>query len=328
MIPKTFSHHRKTLGQNIDTKSSSVVAYNIRRQRQRHSNSLREIIHQKPEALVHLMAMQSTASLILCIPPELLLMVASYLAPDAHLALRLSHPHFYASLPALRKPPELSRCAKIAIRSYLELAHPDSASGELPHIRCIMCKQIYPPDMFTSRNSPAVLASPPAASPGAVGEHGPATSCIATGDAGNRTGQQNTEIIHLPPRFCAWHVGRLTRIVRLPPRDASTSREPAGWSSTLDQMCMHCGAVQGWNNKDKQSTGCECGCQSCGMRKVRTYTRYLDHEKDKGWEVKGWRFWRDEKEALWVREVGRAEGMFIHPLHGKPLECPHHCKAE
>ncbi|ORY15116.1 hypothetical protein BCR34DRAFT_459506, partial [Clohesyomyces aquaticus] len=108
------------------------------------------------------------------LPPELVLEVADHLPPDGILSLKLAHPKFNATLPLAPrfKPESFSTCARLAIRTYLSPRDPNPS-----HIRCILCKALYPVSLFSSSNSPACL---PLSRP-------------------------NTEVIELPERFCAWH---------------------------------------------------------------------------------------------------------------------------
>jgi len=78
------------------------------------------------------------------------------------------------------------------------------------------------------------------------------------------------------------------------------------WVSRKREMCMHCGVVRGW-------AACDCRCDSCGVRTVRTYTRYLNNNT----ECRRFLFWRQgmtegdapfkdvEDGQLFVREVCR-----------------------
>ncbi|KAF2497943.1 hypothetical protein BU16DRAFT_330171 [Lophium mytilinum] len=183
----------------------------------------------------------------LALPPELLLDIADYLPPDAILALKLTHPTLNTLLPPplQKRTHPLPRCARLAYLTYLRRPSPTSL------IRCILCKATYPAALFTSAASPACLTAPSSAF--------------------------RNEVVELPPRFCAWHVSRLARVVRVAPGEGN------GWTSRVERMCMHCGAVQAWRK-------CGCGCGSCGVRGVRTYTRWLDN----GRECRGFLFWREQ----------------------------------
>lgn len=186
---------------------------------------------------------------LLCLPPELILEISDYLPPDGILALKFTHPVLYTTLPLdirLRNV-TLSNCARLAIRTYLRRPDPRPS-----HMRCILCKTVYPANLFSSSNSPA---------------------CIPISFSNSTL---NTDVVELPRRFCAWHVGRLARIIHTKPGGRNE------WVSQTEEMCMHCGAVQQWGK-------CECDCDSCGSRAVRTYTRYLNNNH----ECKKFVFWRD-----------------------------------
>lgn len=184
--------------------------------------------------------MASSTTSLLSLPPELILEIADYLPPDGVLALKFSHRVLCYSLPLVprSKRRTLSRCAALAIRSYLCQPNPRPT-----HLRCILCKAVYPLKSFQSSSSPA---------------------CAPISFAAD---VEEAEVVELPQRLCAWHVGRLARIVHT---------EPGGrneWIGSSEEMCMHCGAIQSW-------TKCDCTCDSCSIRTVTAYTRYLNNNTE------------------------------------------------
>lgn len=220
---------------------------------------------------------------LLSLPPELLLSIADHLAPDAVLSLHLTHPTFRRTLPPLPRlrAADLPRCARLAIRAHLAPTpsphDPDPAPP--PHRRCALCKALYPAPLFGSASSPA---------------------CLPPRDAGGRA--RAAEVVRLPDGVCAWHVGRLTRVVRTGGGAGEEARRNE-WVGRVGRMCMHCGVVEGWAR-------CGCGCRSCGWREARTYTRYLDNAR----ECCTFAFWRkggvgegEEDGELFVRETCRGD---------------------
>lgn len=204
--------------------------------------------------------MASSTLSLLSLPPELILEIADYLPPDGILALKFTHRVLNYSLPLAPrlKNRTLSHCARLAVRSYL--AKPTSNPT---HLRCVLCKAVYPLKSFQSSSSPA---------------------CAPVSFAADVA---QTEVVQLPQRVCAWHVGRLTRIVRT---------EPGGrneWIDSSEEMCMHCGAIQSWEK-------CDCKCDSCSVRAVTAYTRYLNNKI----ECKKFVFYR------------KAATNHVHPPHG------------
>ncbi|XPS80296.1 hypothetical protein M3J09_012253 [Ascochyta lentis] len=184
--------------------------------------------------------MASPTLSLLSLPPELILEIADYLPPDGILALKFSHRILNYSLPLAPrlKTQTLSRCASLAIRSYLCRPNPKPT-----HLRCILCKIVYPVKSFRSSSSPACESL---------------SSAAALGQA---------DVVELPQRLCAWHVGRLARIVHT---------EPGGkneWVSSSEDMCMHCGVIQSWAE-------CDCACDSCSVKAVTAYTRYLNNKTE------------------------------------------------
>jgi hypothetical protein len=222
--------------------------------------------------------MASRYTSLLSLPPELILEVADHLPLDGTVALKLSHRLLNNSLPLtprLRNQTP-SHCARLAVRSYL-------AKPSQTHLRCILCKAVYPLKSFQSSSSPNCRSSSP------------------------ETNAQDVKVVELPPRLCAWHIGRLVRIVRT---------EPSGrneWVDSCEEMCMHCGAIQAWAK-------CECQCDSCGFWDVTAYTRFLNNDVECKWYV----FYRKVEERgvspsrkaggshLFVRETCSDRGTYVN----------------
>jgi hypothetical protein len=182
--------------------------------------------------------MASSTLSLLSLPPELILEIADCLPPDGILALKFSHPILNYSLPLASRLRNrtLTRCARLAVRSYL--AKP---TLNPTHLRCILCKSVYPVKSFQSSSSPA---------------------CAPLSFAAE---VEDTEVVELPQRLCAWHVGRLARVVHTEPGCRNE------WVDSSEEMCMHCGAIQSWAK-------CDCKCDSCSFRAVTAYTRYLNNK--------------------------------------------------
>jgi len=194
--------------------------------------------------------MATTALTLLNLPPELIYEIGDHLPPDGILALKFTHPVLNAILPLAPrlKNTTLSTCARMAIRTYLARPNPQPT-----HLRCILCKTTYPSSLFNSSSSPA---------------------CVPLSFINN---EPRPEVVELPQRFCAWHVGRLARVMH------TESGGRNEWVSKRRTMCMHCGTVCGWGE-------CNCRCDSCGTRTVRTYTRYLNNNS----ECRRFIFWRKD----------------------------------
>jgi hypothetical protein len=186
---------------------------------------------------------------LLDLPIELLLEIRDYLPPDAILSLKLTHAILNNALPILSqlRNKTLTNCARFAIDRYR------AAPNEAPsHLRCILCKNVYPTKIFASSSSPA---------------------CIPLSF---RDDTPRPEVVELPPFYCSWHVSRLARIIR------TESGGRNEWISDVKRMCMHGSCIQGWSE-------CDCECDSCGYRMIRTYTRYLNNNT----ECKRFQFWRN-----------------------------------
>lgn len=222
--------------------------------------------------------MASPGLSLLNLPPELILEIADHLPVDGILALKLTHRILNYSLPITPRLRNrtLSQCARLALRNYLAkpVLNPT-------HLRCILCKAVYPLKTFQSTSSPACASS-------------------------NEANVDDVDVVELPQRLCAWHVGRLARIVHT---------EPGGrneWVDSSEEMCMHCGSIQAWAK-------CDCRCDSCSVRTVTAYTRYLNNKV----ECKKFVFYRiavpddgvlpekTERSQLYVRETCYEPGAYF-----------------
>lgn len=276
---------------------------------------------------------------LLCLPAELHIYVASHLPADALLALRLTSTYFYYTL--LRPLPSpsddsLTSCQRFAIRRMLdaftkdispkqETVNESSAGHSGPSLdgrtskRCILCKSLYPTYMFSSHHSPACFIPPSSPS----SPH-PASTI-------------HQEIIRLPKDVCAWHVGRLARVVLLERSSSLSDAQPRspGWYASREMMCTHCGDIS-WSQRNTLSGNngrtsvsprhptpnsplspfnsspspspspprtCTCDCDSCPLISVTAYTRYITPSEQRRGECRSWRFWRDQNSGvLYVRE--------------------------
>jgi hypothetical protein len=112
-------------------------------------------------------------------------------------------------------------------------------------------------------------------------------------DIGPRPG-----VVELPQRFCAWHVGRLAKIIHTEKKGRNK------WVSCMREMCMHCGTVRGWGE-------CNCRCNSCGLRSVRTYIRYLNNNV----ECRRFLFWRNSTTPETTTDPEHMEGQLYVREH-------------
>lgn len=228
--------------------------------------------------------MASPIPYLLQLPIELLFELGDYLSPDSILALKLTHRVLNDNLPILPRLRNrtLNPCARFAIERLRT-----SPSNPPDRQRCILCKEVYPLNMFTSASSPA---------------------CRPTR---SEAGVPPPEVVQIPEGLCAWHVGRLARVIRT---------EPGGrneWVSDMKKMCMHDGCIEGWSD-------CNCACSSCGYKVVRTYTRFLNNKL----ECKKFAFWRNTaagpSEDPEERGVGR---LYMEEECWKPSEFHRLCEG-
>ncbi|KAF2248468.1 hypothetical protein BU26DRAFT_335106 [Trematosphaeria pertusa] len=191
----------------------------------------------------------STLSL-LNLPPELILEIGERLPPDGILSLKFTHSILNDTLPTLPqlKNRTLTNCARYAIERYRTPPYCTPSES-----RCILCKKIYPANLFVSSSS---------------------TACVPQSFEKD---VPRPEIVELPTGVCSWHISSLVRKVRTGPNGKNK------WESCIRKICLHCRAIEGWGEK------CACPCQSCGSRMVRTYTRHLNNET----ECQGYHFWRN-----------------------------------
>lgn len=205
-----------------------------------------------------------------CLPQELKDSIAEHLPPDGILAMRLTHP----ALRQVRLPPRLrntarSKCERIAIQTYLSKPELNPT-----HMRCLYCKELYPVKQFNSSSSSACVP-------------------LQSSDIGLHPG-----VVELPQRLCAWHVGRLAKIIHT----GKGGRNE--WVSNMREMCMHCGTICGWGE-------CTCKCDSCWFRTVRTYTRYLNNNV----ECRQFVFWRDTTATGTTVATGNMKGQLYVREH-------------
>jgi hypothetical protein len=104
--------------------------------------------------------------------------------------------------------------------------------------RCILCKAMQDLRFFDSTGTPKEVPAPVAEA------------------------AQRADFVPYPQGLCWKEAGGFLRIVRTGPKDKT------GWASQKDVVCMHCGSVQGWNR-------CDCKCESCPRKPVRTYVHYV-----------------------------------------------------
>jgi len=226
---------------------------------------------------------------ILSLPPELLLEIISHLPLAARTALKVSNRTLYARTPALAldKAPRssLTPCARLAIAAHLAF--------DARCTRCPLCKHWYPRELFRAAPNP----STDTAADAEAGPHAAAgTDAHADADSARRLLRRRCDsfggpgAVAGPPGACGWHRGQVVRVVQARWGDAAARNAAEGWSSAVEQMCYHCGAVRGWR-------ACACDCETCGVRSVRTYTRVGRAQGELGRFVF---FVRDGE--LWVRE--------------------------
>lgn len=223
---------------------------------------------------------------ILFLPRELLFAICAYLPVDGLLALKLTHPIVHDRL---RIDPQSWPEHKIPLCARLAIRTYLAPLNPAPtHEWCILCHAKYPTSMFCSSSSP-----------------------ICTRRSHIQPDSE-VEVLELPPRLCCWHAGRLTRLVKNAPDRGDE------WVSCLELMCMHCGSIQGWKK-------CDCDCDSCALRTVCTYTRFLSKDT----KYKSLTFWRSSERCdgvarqgglpgtLYAREVHDDPSAFV-PLHSRP----------
>lgn len=219
---------------------------------------------------------------ILSLPPELLMGISDHLSLAAQAAFKLTCRQIYHStlsinVNKLRKS-SVDPCTQLAINSYLTFDHHRS--------RCLLCKQWYPTSMFADASS----------SPTPSEEARQAEAILRRGsdDLGG------PGMIESPPGACPWHKARLYRVIDCAHPTFMTvfAQIPAlknfsgsyKWISTMEKLCYHCGTVKGWGK-------CECDCETCGARSVRSFTRLVRCQSD----VERFVFWKRGDEIL-VRE--------------------------
>lgn len=258
--------------------------------------------------LYHALAAPAHPTPLRCLDQCTRTAIRTYLAPY----LTTHRPHQFSSEAPAHK-------SSLEATTTHPLRAGQQPSGQMQQ-RCALCGNLYPLRLFKSAASPACSTqdlSPVRRDPSAEAQAGQEAT-----DHGRerrddlarmRRDQPDWDVVELPQRVCCWHVGRLTRVVRendeleavegsgrkgnakeSGDRKFMPSRRtrPDTWISRIEQLCMHCGAIQAWRP-------CHCQCQSCSIRPARAYTRYAKQD----WSCGGFVFWRDHAGNLWVRET-------------------------
>ena len=235
---------------------------------------------------MHLLSPKACMSPLLLLPQELISAICAYLPIDGLVALKLAHRIIHSRVHINPQSWSTNRISRCTrLAIRTHLAPPDPAPARK---WCILCWNSYPASMFRSSSSPRC----------------PRRSLVQQ--------DSEVEVLELPPRMCCWHIGRLTRLVSNAPNGEDE------WVSCFELVCMHCGSVQGWRK-------CDCDCDSCAFRTVRTYTRFLSKDT----KYKSFTLWRSRETrdsvarhkelrgTLYAREIRDDPGVFAPP-HSKP----------
>ncbi len=111
-------------------------------------------------------------------------------------------------------------------------------------------------------------------------------------------------------RICSWHFGKLVfPFQKAVPSSTSIPR----WVSSMQEMCMHCGKVQIRETchclvQTSRAGAMNPECEICPLRKVRVYAR-LGTQED--FDTVGWRFCKEKKNAMFVREDRRGKDLLF-----------------
>jgi hypothetical protein len=137
------------------------------------------------------------------LPTEVLLIILEYCRPTALVALKLTCRRFFADIPFTPiSISGLSRCEENAFKDYLEPCLNISDPERLQ--RCLICKNLYPSDLFTSSKSPLCSSRPPS------GAH-----CEWSRLLPARARNSKGEVLEIPEQICSWHIGRFYRFVKI-----------------------------------------------------------------------------------------------------------------
>jgi len=240
---------------------------------------------------------------LVTLPAEIIHLISDYLSLPARLAFKLISQQFYTVLPPLNPTKQdvtaLSKCGKSAVWNYLRF--------DKDRRRCAVCKEWYPNRLFgnpvdwSTNNNRETEASEKILRDGFGPLGGPG-------------------MVDLPEGVCGWHRGRLCQIIAVPRKTASRSPgssglsclfsaalssasltllptpsvngakpieglEP-GWYTRLSLLCLHCGVVcydatQPASLGELRGSCFRCGgCETCGLRAVRTYVRAVEEGRE------------------------------------------------
>ncbi|TKX23025.1 hypothetical protein C1H76_4764 [Elsinoe australis] len=236
-----------------------------------------------------------STSRLLSLPTDILLVLADHLPAPSTISLRLTCQSLHRLIPAPVKPPETAICLLTAANRHRQSLEDSQDSRH----RCALCKSLYPTELFHRATilSPS-LAFTNFASPSSilsVPEEADDETQIATGQSLSQMSDASLPVA--PPRICAWHINRFV----FPPSAAlapdalfdalvsaagkadltsSTHHQldlikarvaDAGWASSVEKTCMHCGCVVACVCSVGDCGMCGCDCDGCGVREVRCW---------------------------------------------------------
>ena len=217
---------------------------------------------------------------LLHLPPEILLSLARFLNSSSKASARLACRALYRSIPAPEPPDYEDLCARTALHRHSN--EPRNATRGKHH--CALCKALYRDSLFCNAR---VL------DPGLDFSNFTVLDpfCLAKETQIDWRSMGKDEIP--TTRICSWHTGRFIfpptagfhrngefeHLVKAVARNTSgwcphgvvTEMANYGWSSSVEPVCMHCGRVVVCVCSVEGCDMCPCGCDSCGVRRVRCW---------------------------------------------------------
>ncbi|KAG8624444.1 hypothetical protein KVT40_007511 [Elsinoe batatas] len=284
---------------------------------------------------------------LLHLPPELLLHLTDHLPAPSLLSLRLTCRPLHQLLPPPRKPAETSPCALTACNRHLT----SLSDAQDNRARCALCKSLYPLSLFrragilspslpfqnfaTGQSQRIIEEDEVEREESGPGEEDEGIE-VATGQGLSHLSDDSVPVTE--PRICAWHINRFVfpptaalapdavfdALVSAAGRETGRGLEEimartveAGWASSVEKCCMHCGCIVVCVCSVGECGGCRCDCEGCGVREVRCWWKLArkgygpKHEGSFGVARGKWLVARAEEAERfgWDGRKLRAEGM-------------------
>jgi len=181
---------------------------------------------------------------ILSLPPELVLEIAAYLPTSALISLKLANKYIgsVVSSPPNHRFRDLSPCEKNSIRRYIN----ERANLRTGRRRCLLCNTLQELRFFRD-DSP-----------------------VCTGEEGRFMTISSSSSSPPPPPPGSELESYMRKQIEDLTVAGKAKRDDVFWFAVPQRLCLHTGVITG---RARQTTLCECHCDSCAHVEVSCYVR-------------------------------------------------------